>query len=326
MASGRGHNPVSLVLYRDPAMSEPERGPEAPRTPRVLIVHNPAAGRGQARFAATLERLEALGCDVEVRATARRGDAEALARAGQGQGFARVVAAGGDGTINEVIQGLAGSGTALALLPLGTANVLAVEIGLDPAPAALAQTIAHGSEQPVCLGRLRGPEGAARWFAMMAGVGADAHAVAGVNLSLKRVLGKGAYYAEMLRQLLVFPFPRYRLSVDGTAYEAASVVVAKGRYYAGRYLLAPKARLTEPVFQVCLFERRGRLAALRYARAMQQGRLANLPDYRIVTGRVVRIEAPAGDPVQADGDILATLPVEIEAVPDALRLVMPVAE
>jgi YegS/Rv2252/BmrU family lipid kinase len=304
-------------------MSEPETGRGVPRSPRVLIVHNPAAGRGRTRFAATLERLQALGCEVEVRATARRGDAEVLARAGVDQGFARVVAAGGDGTINEAIQGLAGTRTPLALIPLGTANVLAIEIGLDLAPDALAETIAHATARPVCLGRLRGPDGRAHWFAMMAGIGADAHAVAGVNLGLKRVLGKGAYYAEMLRQLLVFPFPRYRLSVDGTAYEAASAVVAKGRYYAGRYLLAPEARLWEPVFQVCLFERGGRLAALRYARALQQGRLARLPDYRIVSGRAVRIEAPAGEPVQADGDIVARLPVEIEAVPEALRLVMP---
>ncbi len=159
----------------------------------------------------------------------------------------------------------------------------------------------------------------------MAGVGADAHGVEGVSLALKRVLGRGAYYVEMLRQLLVFGFPRYRLSVDGVAFDAASAVVAKGRHYAGRYLLAPEARIWEPLFHVCLFERGGRAAALRYALAMQRGRLPELPDYRIVTGRQVRIEGPVGDPVQADGDIVAALPVEVEVVPDALRLVMPVS-
>ena len=114
-------------------------------------------------------------------------------------------------------------------------------------------------------------------------------------------------------------------TVDGAEYEAVSVVVANGRYYAGDYMLAPDARLAEPRLHVCLFEKAGRAAAFRYALATQQGELTDLPDYRVVTGRKVRIEGPDGDPVQVDGDIVAALPVEIEAVPDALRLVMPAA-
>ena len=292
---------------------------------RVLVIQNPAAGGSRTRCAATLDRLRAFGCDLEIRSTARRGDAQAFARAAPGQGFDRVVAAGGDGTINEVVNGLAGTGVPLALIPLGTANVLAAEIGVKPDPGVLAETILRGEPRSVCLGRVREASGAARFFVAMAGVGVDAHAVEGVHSGLKRVLGKGAYYAEILRQLLIFPFPRYRLSVDGIARDAASVVIAKGRYYAGRYVLAPEARLTEPVFHVCLFERGGRTAALSYACAMQRGRLADQPGYRIVTGRKVRIEGPMGDPVQSDGDIVARLPVEIDAVPDALRLVMPVS-
>ncbi len=304
-------------------MSEPEAGHGDPRGRRALVIHNPTAGGDGARFTATLERLGALGCRVEVRPTAGRGDAEALARRASGEGVDLVVAAGGDGTVNEVINGLAGSGLPLALIPLGTANVLAIEIGLELRPDALAQTIATGEPRPIALGRLHAAAGGERLFVAMAGVGVDAHAVAGVNLGLKRVLGKGAYYVEVLRQLLVFPFPRYRLRLDGTAFEAASVVVANGRRYAGRYLLAPAARLGDARFQVCLFERSGRAAALGYALAMWLGRLPRRRDYRVLSARRVVVEGPAGEPVQADGDIVAHLPVEIEIVPRALRLVMP---
>ena len=203
-------------------------------------------------------------------------------------------------------------------------------LGPEPAqvgaPEARAETILRRRPKAVCVGRIRGADGASRLFSMMAGIGADAHAVAGVNLALKRVLGRGAYYLEMARQLVAFPFPGYRITVDGRSHDAASVVVAKGRYYAGRYLLAPEADLAEPAFQVCLFERGGRLATLRYAAAMRRGRLAELPGYRVLTARKVSIEGPAGDPVQADGDIVATLPVDIEIVPDALQLVMPAAD
>ncbi len=309
-----------------PGPSKP--GPSKPggresRNPRIMLIHNPAAGRSRGRLQTTLARLRGLGSVPEVWATARRGEATALARAAVERGYDLVVAAGGDGTVNEVVNGLAGSGLPLALLPLGTANVLATEIGLDMAPDGLAQTILHGALVDVCMGRIRSADGTERLFTTMAGAGADAHAVASVDLVGKKVLGTGAYYAEMARQLLVFPFPNYRITVDGTTYDAASVVISNGRYYAGQYVLAPKASLTEPSFQVCLFERGGRLAALRYVMALQLDRLVEEPDYRIVTGREVRIEGPADDPVQADGDIVAALPVDIEIVPDALRLLMP---
>ena len=304
-----------------PGPSKP--GGETLRNPRILLIHNPTAGRGRGRLQTTLARLRSLGSVPEVWATARRGEAEALAHAAVKRGYDLVVAAGGDGTVNEVVNGLIGSGLPLALLPLGTANVLATEIGLDLAPDALAETVLHGTPVDVCLGRIRGADGAERLFTTMAGAGADAHAVASVDLVGKKLLGTGAYYAEMARQLLVFPFPNYRITVDGATYDAASVVVSNGRYYAGQYVLAPKASLAEPSFQVCLFERGGRLAALRYVMAMQMDRLAEEPDYRIVTGRKVRVEGPEGDPVQADGDIVAALPVDIEIVPGALRLLMP---
>ncbi len=288
-----------------------------------MLIHNPAAGRGRGRLQTTLARLRGLGSVPEVWATARRGEAEALARAAVERGYDLVVVAGGDGTVNEVVNGLIGSGPPLALLPLGTANVLAIEIGLDLAPDALAQTILRGTSVDVCLGRIRGADGAERLFTTTAGAGADAHAVASVDLVSKKLLGTGAYYAEMARQLLVFPFPNYRITVEGVTYDAASVVVSNGRYYAGQYVLAPDADIAEPSFQVCLFERGGRLAALRYVMAMQMDRLAEEPDYRIVTGRKVRVEGPEGDPVQADGDIVAALPVDIEIVPGALRLLIP---
>ena len=143
-----------------PDSSKP--GGKGLRNPRIMLIHNPAAGRGRGRLQTTLARLRGLGSVPEVWATASRGEAEALARAAVERGYDLVVAAGGDGTVNEVVNGLAGSGLPLALLPLGTANVLAIEIGLDTAPDALAQTILRGTPTDVCLGRIRGPDGKLR--------------------------------------------------------------------------------------------------------------------------------------------------------------------
>jgi diacylglycerol kinase (ATP) len=290
----------------------------------MAIVFNPTAGgRRRMRLERTLELLRESGCQISLQATAARGDAEAIART-----FCDtpptpdlLVVAGGDGTINEAVNGLLSNGSAswpLALVPLGTANVLAAEIGLTTEPAAVARTIAQGVATRAYVGTANG-----RCFTAMAGVGFDAHVVANVDLRLKRRLGKGAYVLESVRQLFRFRFPRYRVNVDGQSFEAASIIVAKGHFYAGRYVCAPEARLDKSEFHVCLFERGGRWNAVRYAVALAFGRLPKLTDFRIVRGRAVTIEGPVGDPVQGDGDIIAQLPVRIEIAPQPLHIIVP---
>ena len=104
---------------------------------------------------------------------------------------------------------------------------------------------------------------------------------------------------------------------------AASVIVARGRFYGGRFVCAPEAGLETAQLHVCLFTRGGRRAVLRYAIALMLGYLPRLADYRIVAGRQVTIEGPDGDPVQGDGDIIARLPVTIDLDPTTLSLVVP---
>lgn len=284
---------------------------------RLLVILNPAAGRRRRRrFRATLDRLAALGCAVTLKETRAAGEASALARAADPAAFDGVVAAGGDGTINEVINGLIGIELPLALLPLGTANVLAAEIGLGLAPDTVARSIVEGPQRRIACGRA-----GRRHFTQMAGVGFDAHVVENVDLALKRRIGKGAYVVEAARQAFRFGFPTYRVTADGETFTAASVIVAKGRHYAGRYLLAPEASIEAPVFQVCLFDRGGPLAVARYGLALQTGGLPRRRDLRRIPARRVTIEGPLGDPVQGDGDTIARLPVEISIVPDAVDLV-----
>ncbi len=300
---------------------------------RVLIVFNPKAGRRRlGKLRRTIAAMRLTGAEVELLATGARGDAERLAREACGgvNGFAALdllAIAGGDGTINEAVNGLmsvsgAGATSALPLciVPLGTANVLAREIGQGFSPAVAAMTALNGEQRQVYLGEANG-----RCFTIMAGAGFDAHVVANVSTALKQRVGKLAYVWEAFRQLFLFPYGRYRVTVDGKTYDAASVVVAKGRLYAGPYVAAPEARLDSPEFQVCLFLRGGRWNAIRYAVALTLGLLPRLKDYRIVSGREVRIEGPAGDPVQGDGDIIAHLPVEIRLAPVSLSLMAPAA-
>jgi YegS/Rv2252/BmrU family lipid kinase len=290
---------------------------------RILIVHNPTAGaRRRRRYMGVLAALERRGCAVTVRDTTQRGDAEAFARAARAEDFDRVVVAGGDGTINEAINGLAGSAMPLAIVPLGTANVLAAELGLGSAPEDIAQAIVDGAPRRVALGRVT-TGGATRRFALMAGIGFDAHVVANVDPGLKRLTGKCAYVVASAQQLLRDAGRLYDVTVDGARHRAASAIVAKGHYYGGKLVVCPDARLDDPRLHVCLFGRAGRAHAMRYAAALLVGQLHRQPDVTVLPASRVEIAGPAGEPVQVDGDADGALPAVIDLDTAGLSLVFP---
>lgn len=276
-----------------------------------LIIVNPTAGavrRGGLRRA--LDRLQAAGVPVVVRETQQRGDAEKLAAAAVTDGeFASVIAAGGDGTIGEIVNGLrrqgVGSVPPLGILPLGTANVLAGELQIDRLSTAVA-AIAAGRVTAIYPGQCNG-----RYFVQMAGVGFDAQVVAELDTDLKRRLGKLAYVWQSLVSLRRYRPQRFDLIIDGVAQQAASAVVAKGHFYAGRFVLAPDIRPDQPKFQLCLFQRGSHGDVLLYAAAMSAGLIPRMGSVTVLPGQEIDILAPVGAPVQADGDIIATLPVRI---------------
>jgi len=302
----------------------------------VLLILNPIAGRRRRGLVdAVVGRVRAEGWTVDVVETTAEGDACRLAETCDAGRYKVIAVAGGDGTINEVVNGLSRrSATALplAIVPLGTANVLAHELGLGFDPRAVAHTMTAGRELLVWPGEANGSEmraGPPRCFSLMAGVGFDAKVVAGVAAPLKRRWGRSAYVWRSLVETLCYRPVRYAVEVDGEAYEAASVIVTRARHYAGPYVVAPEAALDEPLLHVCLFERWGRMHALRFGAALLMGALPRTPGYRVLTGRRVRISVAddAGErrrqPVQIDGDDALTLPVSIGLAPRGVRVLRP---
>jgi diacylglycerol kinase (ATP) len=317
-----------------------ERSADPPARPRlILVIHNPVAGqRRRQRFWDVLDLLERDGSELSLHLTEAPGHAAEFARRIRPGEVDLVIAAGGDGTINEVVNGLVAGErpppTPLAILPLGTSNVLAAEIGLARSPAAVARTIRDGATVRISLGHIIG-DGAdlanGCHFILMAGAGLDGRAVAGVDDRLKRHFAQGAYVWAGLREIFNAKRRRYAVEIDGAHHEAAWVVVAKARRYGGPFVMAARARLDDPRFEVCLFAEAGMWPLARYGWALARGRLAGTPGFTSVLGRRVRIAAapsetdihPAEEPLQADGDDMARLPVAIEVVPDALDLVVP---
>lgn len=285
---------------------------------RILVVANPTAGpRRRGRLQPILRRLEARDCAITLYETKSAGDAERYVRDIDGEDFDAIAAGGGDGTINEVLNGLPPGGPPLAILPLGTVNVLAKEIGLPASVDGIAETVVSGPSRPISIGEVNG-----RRFAVMASVGLDADVVERVSPGLKRRIGKGAYLYETMKRLASLPL-MYRLNIDDQVQQTHGVIIANGRFYAGRYVTAPDAHIEKPRLDICRLDRPGRSAAPRYLLSLFLGRLARRADVRIDQAMDLEILGPAGAPVQADGDVICHLPASIRVLPAAVDLVFP---
>jgi len=303
-----------------------------PPSKAVLLIRNPTAGRRRRGLVdAVVRQVREEGWTVDLVDTEAVGDARRLAETCDAARYAVIAVAGGDGTINEVVNGLAhrsGDAPALAIVPLGTANVLAHELGLSFEAAAIARTMISGRALLVRPGEACNG-GTPRCFSLMAGAGFDAKVVAGVSALLKRRLGRAAYVWRSMVETHRYRPVRYAVEIDGTRYEAASVIVTRGRLYAGPYVLAPAAALGEPLLHVCLFERWGRAHTLRFGLALLMGRLPRAGGYRVIVGREVKVSvlSDAGElgdqPVQIDGDNALTLPVSINVASGSVRMLQP---
>ncbi|WP_043364343.1 diacylglycerol kinase family protein [Belnapia sp. F-4-1] len=293
----------------------------------MLIIFNPKAGqRRRQRLDRALKVLRRLGQDFTLVETGHPGHAALLAREGASEGQAVVVAAGGDGTIAEVAAGLAGAGTgagaALGVLPLGTANVFAWELGIPVRPELSARLLMEGEARLVHPGEARFDDGGARLFVQMLGAGFDAAVVANLDLGLKRRIGRGAYVWQAVRELGRYRFPPLRVVFADGETLVSSVIVSKGRLYAGRHLLAPAAEMGQPGFQVALFHGSGPVAAAAYGAALPFNLLPRMPGLALRHATWLRIEGE-GVAVQADGDPVGRLPVEVRVAPAPLHVVLP---
>ncbi len=291
---------------------------------RIMVIYNPVSGRRSgARLDRMLVHLREAGARVTLCETTGPGAAETLA--GEAGDFDVVAVAGGDGTINEAVNGLSRLGDeapALAFIPLGTANILAHELGLPHSAAGLAEVILNGERREAWPGRANG-----RRFLLMVSAGFDARVVAGVDTVSKRLLGAGAYVLSAFKEMWRSA-GRCRVTVNGEVQDAATVIIAKARHYGGGFVLARDARLEESTFHVVCLAGSGAWNILRYGAALVLGRLDRLNDVWIVEASSVRVEGAAGEPLQMDGDLMGELsdhgPLEVCLDEIPVTLLVPV--
>jgi diacylglycerol kinase family enzyme len=232
---------------------------------------------------------------------------------------------GGDGTINEVAEGMVHTAVPLAVVPAGTANVLATELKLGRRPEKVAARIGELRPRRVALGRISGQDGyPPRHFLCMAGAGLDAHIVYHVNAGLKARTGKFAYWLAGW-SLFGRKLPQMRAEVDGVAAMCSFALISKVRNYGGDFEIAREVTLLDDRFEAVLFEGRSSVRYAKYFAGMALGRLAGMKGVCMKRAGHVRLSSPQDQRmyVQIDGEFAGHLPVEVGIVPDALTLLVP---
>ena len=309
---------------------------------RVALIYNPASGQYSTRRAGVvsevLDVLREAGVEAEALETYAPGSAEALARDAVKRGCDTILAAGGDGTVHEILQCLVGTAVALGVLPLGTANALAQDLGLGTSPKRAIRILLAAVPMQVPVGRIfyddSAGKAASRYFTVAAGIGADALLMSRLDAGMKRRFGYVLYLVEAFRIWATNPFPLFEAAFmcNGSnvpkVEQVSQLLAVRVRSFGGVLRnLAPGATLHDGRLHLLAFKTRSRLRYLSFLLAVLAGRHTFARDIELVEATSVDCRACKGSPapvyVEADGEVLGALPVRIEVAPQSLTLLIP---
>jgi YegS/Rv2252/BmrU family lipid kinase len=308
---------------------------------KVALIYNPASGTRFSRHRAAVQKalavLRDFGVNAEAFETRGPGTAVGIARQAVHDGFDTVLACGGDGTVNEVLQSLVGTEVALGVLPLGTANALAANLGLLGSPARAARSLTGATPQRVSVGRIHYQDEhgvpSSRYFTVAAGIGADAIFLSRMDPSLKRRLGYLLYIIEGFRVWATHSFPLFDASfVNGAGVprveRVSQILAIRVRSFGGVLShFAPGATLHSHGLHLIVFKTRLRLHYFRFLLAVVFRRHTFSSHVELIHADSVECRpCPSSTQkifAEVDGDLLGTLPVRIEIVPDAVILLIP---
>jgi diacylglycerol kinase (ATP) len=303
----------------------------------ALLIYNPTSGGRRHRRFNEVEQaariLKDAGITAELAPTTARSSATQIAREAVKERRGMVIACGGDGTVNEVVNGLARSQVPMALLPAGTANILAKELGIPWDIPQAARLIPGGTVRRIAMGlaeTLNGnhtdsvPAGG-RYFLCVAGAGPDGAIVNGVDEGLKKRAGILAYWAEGTRQFFSYNFPEMKIHSNSHERRATFVVLGRTAHYGGPFKITTGASLFEDSFEILTNSKRSRLGYLICLPALWLGKLRRMKGIEAWKATMAICEAAGSEAVyaQVDGEPIGPAPISFRIVPDALSLVTP---
>lgn len=294
--------------------------------PDVVVILNPTAGRYFARrHQETLQQIleqvcSRAGCSWRVEWTNAPGHAIQLARRAAETGAQIVVAAGGDGTCNEVANGLLGTSARMGVIPLGTGNDFARHVGIPGDLRQAVETLVRGRAKRIDLGMVNG-----RYFVNIAGCGLDAAVAQRVNQGFRYLRGTAAYVAALLQTLYTFRPTQMRVTVDGQRWEERAFLctVANTDSYGGGMRIAPDASVEDGLLDVCVAGAVSKLELLWVFPRVYRGAHVTHPRFYLWKGRYVQVETDPPVPVLVDGDVLGSTPAVFTVHAQALEVVIP---
>lgn len=288
---------------------------------KIVTIVNPVAGKGKClRLWPEMQNyLQQLGVELDVQLTKQKGDAIRLAREAVAAGRTKLLAVGGDGTLNEVVNGVAGSCVDIGVIPAGSGNDFVRTLGLQPHDwRGACQLVAAGQTQPIDLGKVNGSH-----FVNVAGVGFDAAVANCANVWAKqRFPGQVAYLAALLRVLAEFQPVELAIHMDDQSYQGRGwlVAVANAQYFGGGMWVAPNANTSDGMFDVCVLGELSKLGFLRAFPSVFAGKHLSHPAVHFYRSRTVQVESAAPLLVQADGELVAATPIGFGIQAHSLRV------
>jgi YegS/Rv2252/BmrU family lipid kinase len=289
----------------------------------LMAIFNAHAGGGHYRreLPLILDSLRGLGYHVEECETQGVGDATRLAREAVAQGLDLVCVIGGDGTVNEAVNGLAGAEVPLAIVPTGTVNVLAMELGIPLEPPDAVKLLETGTMSWIDLG-LAGD----RYFGLMAGVGMDAAVVAALNPLMKKALKEAAFAVQGFANYLTKEEPLIRVSAAERSVEGYFAVFGNSSNYGGGFGITPLADMRDGLLDVCVLTDKSLLSTIWYWTAALINAHIKHPKveyFRTEKAEIVTVEEGKEVLVQTDGEMAGKLPLTCRVVPRSLRVIVP---
>lgn len=279
----------------------------------IAVILNPTAGNLET-LRDCQERVESIVGAAPIRVTSHPGEAETLARSAAEEGFGRVIAAGGDGTVNHVANGIAGSAAALGILPMGTVNVFAMELGLPANNLERCwEIIEAGNVRLVDL-----PSANAKYFVQLGGIGLDAQAVKETTLAFKRSLGPLSYLISAAHIAARQPPRLFIESEHEGIREGSFVLVGNGRLYGGPFPFFKQAVVDDGLLDVVLFKRLGLLEIIKYLHDVVFSSDIRVPEIEYFQTRQLRVSSDQDVPVELDGELAGTCPVNFQMHEKAL--------
>jgi len=284
----------------------------------TIVILNPTAGSPE-HVRSWQERVESLAGDCPVRVTSHPGEAEELAQRAIDEGFTRIVAAGGDGTVNQVANGLADRKAALGVLPMGSVNVFAMELGLPLYNLRRCWDIIEDTN----IRQIDLPIANGRYFVQLAGVGLDAQVVKETSLAFKRSFGPLSYLISAAQIAARQPPKLFIESAETSVEEGSFVLVGNGRLYGGPFPFFKHAITDDGLFDVVVFKRLGYLEIVKYLQDVVFSSDIKVPEIEYFQTRQLRITSEQDVPLELDGELAGNCPVDFRIRGKALRVLTP---